>query len=101
MADFTKKPVIRIRAGEGEASRELTLAGRFAWTAMQLHQAGKSGCTPIERPAPRWSHYVWRLRHDWGLNIETITEGHAGPYAGHHARYVLHTPIEVLEGSIP
>jgi hypothetical protein len=101
---MSKKPLLRVRVGaDGDliSTRELTLKGRFAWAASELHKAGTRGCTPIERPAPRWSHYVWRLRHDWGLDIETITEGHAGPYAGHHARYVLRSSVEILEEAIP
>lgn len=101
MAEKAKKPVIVARVGEGEGTREITLLGRFAWAASELVKAGPKGCTPIERPAPRWSHYVYRLRRDWGLNIETVTEGHGGPYSGHHARYVLHTPLEIIEGAAP
>lgn len=89
------KPQMRVRVGD---DRILTLKGRFAWCLRELHRAGERGCTPIERPAPRWSHYVWRLRHNWHFAIETITEAHTGPYAGHHARYVLRTPVEILEG---
>jgi hypothetical protein len=92
-----KKPHVRFRVGEGEHAREITLVGRFAWCLEELNKAGPRGCTPIERPAPRWSHYVYRLRKDWGLAIETIHEAHGGPYSGHHARYVLHTPVVLAD----
>jgi hypothetical protein len=69
--------------------------GRFAWTLARLLEAGENGCTPIDKPAPRWSHYVWRLRGD-GISIETIEEPHGGAYAGRHARYVLRTPLVVI-----
>jgi hypothetical protein len=68
--------------------------GRFAWALHELIQAAEGGCTSIERPAPRWSHYVWWLRRK-GISIETITEKHGGPYAGTHARYVLRSSIEL------
>jgi hypothetical protein len=70
--------------------------GRFAWTLHQLVQAGERGCTPIDQPAPRWSHYVYRLRRD-GVAIETIDEKHGGAFSGHHARYVLRSKVEVMK----
>lgn len=70
--------------------------GRVAWALNQLLAAGDSGCTPIDNPAPRWSDAIFKLRRD-GVEIETVTEKHGGPYAGHHARYVLRSPVEVLE----
>jgi hypothetical protein len=60
----------------------------------ELVKAGMKGCTPIDQPAPRWSNYVFRLRRQ-GVAIETITEKHAGAYAGTHARYVLRSQVEV------
>ena len=32
-----------------------------------------------------------------GLVIETVDEKHGGPFAGLHARYVLKTPVAVIE----
>jgi hypothetical protein len=63
-------------------SREMTIVGRDAWALGQLIEAGDRGCTPIEQPAPRWSHHVYKLRKA-GIVVETITENHAGAYAGH------------------
>ena len=76
--------------------RELTLVGRNAWALSKLVGAGKSGCTPITTPGPRWSGYVHNLRHDYGLNIETVYEAHRGPFPGSHARYVLHSSVSVV-----
>ncbi len=73
-----------------------TFEGRMAWALTELLAAGVNGCTPITHPGPRWSDYVLKLRRA-GLNIETITEKHGGAYAGHHARYVLRTPVSVVE----
>lgn len=86
---------LQVRVG-GEEGRTLKVRGRDAWALDALLRAGERGVTPIERPAPRWSHYVFKLRKA-GLVVETIDEPHAGAYAGHHARYVLRSAIEVLE----
>lgn len=73
----------------------MTIAGRDAWALHQLFLAGAAGCTPIDNPGPRWSHYVFKLR-GLGINIETVTEGHDGPFAGHHARYVLRSAMSLV-----
>jgi hypothetical protein len=72
-----------------------TFRGRTAWALSNLIVAGKSGCTPLTHVGPRWSHYVYMARRE-GLVIETVTESHGGPYSGHHARYILRTPITLL-----
>lgn len=72
-----------------------TVKGREAWTLLELLEAGPTGVSVIERPAPRWSCYVHRLRRR-GLAIETIRESHSGPYAGTHGRYVLRDAIELV-----
>jgi len=83
---------IRFRLDGQERQRK----GREAWALAELVKAGPDGCTPITHPGPRWSGYVLNLRK-LGVNIETVTEKHGGTYAGHHARYVLRSPIEVIE----
>lgn len=70
--------------------------GRDAWALRNLIAAGKRGCTPIDHPGPRWSHYVWKLR-GMGFVIETIHEDHGGPFAGTHARYVLHSVVTIRQ----
>ncbi|MBZ6079181.1 winged helix domain-containing protein [Microvirga puerhi] len=77
-----------------DGGSERKFVGRYAWTLFELIHADEKGCTPIEQPAPRWSHYVFVLRQK-GVVIETITEKHAGAYAGTHARYVLHGTVEI------
>lgn len=72
------------------------VVGRDAWALQNLMTAGKRGCTPIDHPGPRWSHYVFKLRR-MGFVIETIHEDHGGPFAGTHARYVLHSQVTILE----
>ena len=62
----------RIGGPDGVVKR---FKGRFAWTLDQLVKAGKLGITPLDMPAPRWSHYVFVLRRE-GVPIETIEEKH-------------------------
>jgi hypothetical protein len=76
----------------------MTIKGRELWALQKLIRAGAHGLTSIERPAPRWSHYIFQLRAR-GLNIETIREEHGGEYPGHHERYVLHTTVAIGGGA--
>jgi hypothetical protein len=73
-----------------------TIRGREAWALSELVSHGNVGVTPIERPAPRWAHYVHKLRRA-GIHIETVDEKHSGAFAGTHARYVLRSPFRVIE----
>lgn len=81
---------------EDASGRQLHFVGRVAWALRALIEAGERGCTPIDTPGPRWSAYVFRLRRE-GLDIETITETHGGPFPGSHARYVLKAPLRIVE----
>lgn len=72
------------------------LIGRYGWALKNLVAAGKRGCTPIDHPGPRWSAYIYRLRKNYGLVIETVNEAHDGPFPGSHARYLLHTEVEII-----
>jgi hypothetical protein len=93
---MTKRLEIRFRV-EPEGAWQ-TAKGRDAWALRALHAAGVRGVTPIDTPGPRWSGYVFKLRRV-GLVIETIHESHGGPFAGTHARYVLHSPVVVSEAA--
>lgn len=86
-----------IKSAKGQIS-VMTITGRDEWALKQLLRAGTQGCTPIDNPAPRWSGYVHNLRN-MGIDIETVTEPHGGDFPGHHARYVLRSIIEPMEGS--
>lgn len=79
--------------------RAFTVKGRDAWALSALLKAGTRGCTPIDHPGPRWSGYVFNLKRKHGLDIETITENHSGPFAGSHARYRLRSNVEVIARS--
>jgi hypothetical protein len=76
--------------------RDVTVNGRNAWALLRLIEAGENGCTPLERPAPRWSDYIFQLR-GMGFVIETIHERHGGPFPGNHGRYVLRSRVTVLQ----
>jgi hypothetical protein len=90
-----KVPFI-VYEGDGSA-RTINPRGRDAWALGELITARAGGCTPIDNPGPRWSHYVLKLKRVYGLNVETITEGHAGEFAGHHARYVLRSRVTLAD----
>ena len=79
--------------------RPFTVRGRDAWALLELHRAGPKGCTPIDKPGPRWSAYVHNLRHEHGLAIDTVHESHRGAFPGNHARYVLRSTIEIVLGT--
>ena len=79
-----------------------TPAGRIVISARKemlalaaLINAGCCGVTALELSgwAYRLGAYVHTLRHGYGLEIETLREPHDG---GWHARYVLHTPCEII-----
>ncbi|HEV2898863.1 MAG TPA: hypothetical protein VGX71_13705 [Pseudaminobacter sp.] len=76
--------------------KPIELDGRQAWAMLNLLRAGKSGCTPIDTPGPRWSAYVLKLRRA-GFSIETVHESHGGPFPGHHAKYFLRSEIVIVD----
>lgn len=73
--------------------RKITVRGRERWALECLVAAGARGCTPIDTPGPRWSAYVHDLRHEFGIEIESIREPHDGQFPGTHARYVLRSTV--------
>ena len=81
----------RLMPVAGEPSRIL-VAGRATWALDRLLVADRKGCTPISKPAPRWSAYVFKLRA-LGSEVETVTEPHGRDFPGHHARYVLRSVV--------
>ena len=76
-----------------------TVQGRDTWALLELVAAGPKGCTPIDNPGPRWSAYVFNLKHEYGLSIETVHEPHRGAFPGTHARYVLKSELEIVSRS--
>jgi len=86
----------RVQFERLDGPSECIIKGRDIWALRELVRAGAVDATPINYRGPRWSAYVHNLRAV-GLYIETVRETHGGPYRGTHARYVLHTPIKVIE----
>ena len=95
MARYERK----FRIGEGDETRSVTLAGRFAWCLEKLVIAGERGITAIDEIGPRLSHYVFVLRRRHGLTIETPEEKQGGQFCGWHGRYVLHTKTSIVAAS--
>lgn len=73
-----------------------TVKGRDAWALSNLISAGESGCTPLSHVGPRWSAYIFNLRRNQGLVIETRHENHGGQFAGTHGKYILHSKVAVI-----
>ena len=82
-------------ANEGMENQTAVVTGRVLWALEALIDGP---CTPISRPAPRWSDYVFRLRNE-GVVIETEFEPHGGQYPGTHAKYHLKSEITFLDES--
>jgi hypothetical protein len=80
-------------------SGSFVVTGRNAWALLELHRAGPRGCTPIDNPGPRWSAYVFNLKREFGLDIETAHESHRGQFPGSHARYILRSQVEIVPHS--
>ena len=76
-----------------------TVQGRDAWALLELVAAGPKGCTAIDNPGPRWSAYIFNLKHQYALSIETVHESHRGSFPGTHARYVLKSELEITSRS--
>jgi hypothetical protein len=86
---------VKIRLPNGS---EQSFVGREAQTLRHLVDAGAIGLTTIDHPAPRWSHYIYKLRKA-GLVISTDYESHKGDFPGTHGRYRLETRVTVIEGA--
>jgi hypothetical protein len=73
----------------------LVLTGQAAKALLALVDAGDAGRTSLEVAswAYRFGAYVWTLRHEHRISIETRREEHEG---GWHARYVLVSSVQVL-----
>ena len=83
---------IKIRMPDG---LHQSFEGREAWTLRHLLNAGAAGVTTIDHPAPRWSHYIYKLRRA-GLIISTEYEAHSGSFPGTHGRYRLESVVHVV-----
>ncbi len=78
--------------------RQIEPVGRDAQTLQALIDAGPVGITSqdVGGWAVRLSHYVFKLRSVYGLNIETIEENHGGNWPGKHGRYILRSDVVLM-----
>ena len=86
---------ILVRDLENTAAPAKQFRGREAKALADLIERGRQGLSSIEHIGPRLSHYVMKLRRA-GIAIETVDEGHSGPFPGSHGRYFLRSKVEVL-----
>lgn len=94
----TKKQSAKARCFVTLDGQDGEFTGQVARTLLSLKKAGGQGITALEVSswAFRLASYVFILRRDYKLTIETRKEEHSG---GWHARYILHTPVTVkLQG---
>lgn len=91
-----RPPIINLKVRANTLCRNFTVKGQVAKALAALIRARRKGITALEVSswAYRLGAYVHILRHKFGLDIETLREEHPG---GWHARYVLHTSVEILE----
>lgn len=87
---------LKARAWHDGKPQDFKVKGQTARALAALIQAARNGITAQEMTcwAYRLGAYVHDLRHKYGLDIETLREEHPG---GWHGRYVLHTPVEILD----
>lgn len=86
----------RMAVAASSAGSTFTVTGQVAKALLALVEAGNKGVTALEVSswAYRLGAYVHTLRHAFGLVIELEREPHDG---GWHGRYMLRSPVEVLE----
>jgi hypothetical protein len=88
-------PVIALTLKREDGST-VELTGREAFAMHALVTRGEEGVTPLDWIGPRWSDYTLKLRRR-GFVIETVNESHRGAYPGRHGRYVLRSPVTVVD----
>ncbi|WP_226804154.1 hypothetical protein [Amylibacter sp. SFDW26] len=94
-----KSPKKQVRKGkfliqnERQDPFEINVTGRVMWALENLMDGP---CTPINRPAPRWSDYIFRLRGE-GVQIHTEHEEHRGEFPGTHGKYHLLSKVTPIK----
>lgn len=91
-----KSAKVSINPGKRNENTGVITAKTVAKTLCCLVDAGADGVTALEISswAFRLGAYIHILREDYGLDIEMVREDHEG---GWHGRYILHTPVTILE----
>ena len=88
-----------VRDGDGLFDqRVIEPIGRDAQTLQALMDAGPIGITAqdVGGWAVRLSHYIFKLRTVYEIDIETIEERHGGEYPGKHGRYTLRSDVRLV-----
>ena len=96
---MSRRRVVRAVVTEADNStRTIAPAGRDAQTLTALVYAGPIGITALDIAhwAVRLSHYIFKLRHVYGLDIAMVEEMHGGDYPGRHGRYVLRSQVRLI-----
>lgn len=95
---MSHKKSVTFKAWFNGEAKIFQVRGQVARTITALAIAGKEGVTALEIStwALRLGAYIHDLRRDCGLDIETQREPHDDE-GGWHGRYVLITPVEILE----
>lgn len=89
---------VLVHPGDAEHERRIVVPGRAGWALNELAKAGERGCRSIDfPPGLRWAHFVYLLRHEYELLIETEHEAHGGQFPGSHAVYRLKSPVRILD----
>lgn len=82
---------------EGMERITMVSQGQTAHILRLLVECGERGLTALEvlSGCLRVSEYIRRLRHEFGLDIETIKESHLDQWGneGWHGRYVLRDSV--------
>jgi Helix-turn-helix domain len=96
----TRKAARRIRIRAIGPAGRFSVTGQTARALQALVAADKGGVTALEVStwALRLGAYVFELRK-LGLSIETIREKH-NELGDWHGRYILQTPVQILEGAL-
>lgn len=89
---------VLVHPGDPAHERRAVVPGRVGWALNELVKAGQRGCSASDFSAGlRLAHFVYLLRHEHQLLIETEHEAHGGQFPGSHAVYRLRTPVHILD----
>ncbi|WAX93630.1 hypothetical protein N7E70_018310 [Aminobacter sp. NyZ550] len=91
---------VMVHPGDTAHERHIVVSGRAGWALNELVKAGPAGCSAADFTAGlRLAHFVYLLRHEYELVIETEHEAHGGQFPGSHAVYRLKSPVRILDDS--
>jgi hypothetical protein len=80
-----------------DGGHEQVCCGRFAQTLFALVENGERGVSSLACQGIRLGHYVFILRREHGVKIDTEREAHGGVCPGTHGRSRLSSTVEILK----